>query len=265
MDFSEEQIRRYSRHILLPEVGGRGQQKIRQASVLLVGTGGLGSPAALYLAAAGVGRLGLVDHDTVDISNLQRQVLHATPDLGRPKVESAREKLTALNPDVQVEVYRERLDSGNAARLIQQYDLVVDGSDNFSTRYLVNDACYFAGKPLIHGSIFRFEGQLTTILPGEGPCYRCLYPDPPPAGLVPSCQEAGVLGVLAGVIGVLQATEALKYILGRGELLRGRLLLYDALAMSFRQVKVRRDPGCPLCGDHPSIAGLVDYAETCAV
>ncbi|MDA8334284.1 MAG: molybdopterin-synthase adenylyltransferase MoeB [Peptococcaceae bacterium] len=264
MQFSEEEIKRYSRHILLPEVGGRGQEKIRAARVLLVGAGGLGSPAALYLAAAGVGRIGLVDGDVVDLSNLQRQILHFTGDLGRPKVESAREKLTAINPDLDVTVFGEHLTADNALDLIGAYDVVIDGSDNFPTRYLVNDACVFTGRPLIHGSIFRFEGQATTLVAEGGPCYRCLYPDPPPPGLVPSCQEAGVLGVLAGTIGVIQATETLKYILGRGRLLSGRLLVYDALDLSFREVRVRRDPACPVCGTEPVIRELTAYEQGCA-
>lgn len=262
--FTEAEIKRYSRHILLPEVGGRGQEKIRAAGVLLVGAGGLGSPAAFYLAAAGVGRIGLVDGDVVELSNLQRQILHSTGDVGRPKVESAREKLLALNPDLLVEVYREHLGAANALDLIEGYDVVIDGSDNFPTRYLVNDACVLRGKPLVHGSIFRFEGQATTLIAGGGPCYRCLYPDPPPPGLVPNCQEAGVLGVLAGTIGVIQATEALKLILGQGRLLTGRLLVYDALDLSFREVRVRRDPGCPVCGEEPVIREPGVAASTCS-
>ncbi len=262
-NFTEEQIQRYSRHILLPEVGGAGQQKIRESKILLIGTGGLGSPAAFYLAAAGVGKIGLIDGDVVDLSNLQRQILHTTRDLDRPKVQSAKEKIQALNPDVEVIAYPERITSANALTLLGDYDVIVDSSDNFPTRYLVNDACVFLKKPLVHGSIFRFDGQATTLTPPDGPCYRCLYPDPPPPGLVPSCQEAGVLGVLAGVIGVIQATETLKYVLGLGELLSGRLLLYEALTMTFRTVKVKKDPNCPVCGEHPTITRLIDYEEFC--
>ncbi|MDA8233681.1 MAG: molybdopterin-synthase adenylyltransferase MoeB [Clostridia bacterium] len=264
-DFTEEQIKRYSRHILLPEVGGQGQKKLNQAKVLLVGTGGLGSPAAFYLAAAGVGTIGLIDADVVDFSNLQRQILHSTPDVGRPKVISAKEKMQALNPDVEVVTYQALINSANALDIIKDYDIVLDGSDNFPTRYLVNDACVFQGKPLVHGSIFRFDGQATTFLPEDGPCYRCLYPDPPPPGLVPSCQEAGVIGVLAGVIGVVQATEAVKLILGIGQPLKERLLIYDALDLAFRTVKTRRDPQCPVCGENPTIKELIDYEQFCSI
>ena len=264
--FTEEQIQRYSRHIILKEVGGKGQEKICKARVFITGAGGLGSPAALYLAAAGVGTLGIIDHDVVDLSNLQRQILHSTETLGMPKVESAVKTLKALNPDVDVIPYRERLTSANVLKIIQDYDLVLDGSDNFPTRFLVNDACYFARKPLISGAIFRFEGQVITLKPHEGsPCYRCLYPEPPPPGMVPSCQEAGVLGVLAGTIGVIQATEALKEILGMGSSLVGNLMLYDALEMQFRKVRVPKDPRCPLCGEEPRIRELLDYEQTCTL
>jgi len=262
---SEEQIRRYSRHILLPEVGGKGQRKILEAKVLLVGAGGLGSPCGLYLAAAGVGTIGVVDSDLVELSNLQRQVLHFTHDLDRPKALSAKETMEALNPDVKIICYQQRLTSANIMGVIRDYDIVVDGSDNFPTRYLVNDACFIARKPLCHAGIFRFDGQVITLIPGEGPCYRCLYPEPPPPGLVPSCQEAGILGVVAGVIGVIQATEVLKMILGKGEPLVGRLLTYNALDMEFREVPVKRDPNCPLCGENPTVTELIDYEQFCAL
>ncbi len=262
--FSEEQIRRYSRHIILPEVGGKGQRRLLNSSVLLVGAGGLGSPAALYLAAAGVGRLGIIDADVVDMSNLQRQILHHVDDVGRPKVQSAVETIARINPDVKVEPLQVVLSSENAKEIISQYDLVVNGCDNFPTRYLVNDCCVFLKKPLVDGSIFKFEGQVTVFAPGQG-CYRCLYPAPPPPGLVPSCQEAGVLGVLCGIIGSLQAIEAVKLLLGIGDSLAGRLLFVDSLGMEFRQVKVRRDADCPVCGDHPTITDLIDYHEFCGV
>ena len=262
--FNEEQIRRYSRHIVLPEVGGKGQRKLLNSSVLLVGAGGLGSPAALYLAAAGVGRLGIIDADVVDMSNLQRQILHHVDDVGRPKVQSAVESIGQINPDVKVEPFQAILSSENAKDIVSQYDLVVNGCDNFPTRYLVNDCCVFLKKPLVDGSIFKFEGQVTVFVPGQG-CYRCLYPAPPPPGLVPSCQEAGVLGVLCGIVGSLQAIEAIKLLLGIGESLAGRLLFIDSLGMEFRQVKVRRDPDCPVCGDHPTVTDLIDYHEFCGV
>ncbi|MGQ9632174.1 MAG: molybdopterin-synthase adenylyltransferase MoeB [bacterium] len=265
MEFTEEQITRYSRHIILPEVGGRGQSKIRKARVLIVGAGGLGSPAALYLAASGVGTLGLVDFDVVDLSNLQRQIIHTVGDIGRPKVLSANEKVEALNPDVDVIAYDERLTPENIMGIIGGYDVIIDGSDNFPTRYLVNDACVFADKPLVYGSVFKFDGQATVFKPHEGPCYRCLYPEPPPPGTVPSCQEAGVMGVLPGVIGLIQATEALKLILGIGRPLIGRLLIYDSLDMTFSEVRVRRNPGCPVCGDSPTVRSLIDYEEFCSV
>jgi len=264
-NFSEEQIRRYSRHIILPEVGGLGQTKLLDAKVLLVGAGGLGSPAAFYLAAAGVGTLGLIDADVVDLSNLQRQILHTTADVGRPKTDSARESLQALNPDVEVVAYQEMLHSSNIFDIIKGYDVLVDGCDNFPTRYLINDACVMANIPNVHGSIFRFEGQATVFKPHDGPCYRCLYPEPPPPGMVPSCQEGGVLGVLPGIIGTIQAIEAIKLILGIGTPLIGRLLMYDALKMAFRELKLRRDPACPLCGENPTIQTLIDYEQFCGV
>jgi adenylyltransferase/sulfurtransferase len=264
LPFNEEQIRRYSRHIILPEVGGKGQRRLLNSSVLLVGAGGLGSPAALYLAAAGVGRLGIVDADVVDMSNLQRQILHHVDDVGRPKVHSAVDTIARINPDVKVEPFQAVLSSDNAKEIIGPFDVVVNGSDNFPTRYLVNDCCVFLNKPLVDGSIFKFEGQVTVFLPSQG-CYRCLYPAPPPPGLVPSCQEAGVLGVLCGIIGSLQAIEAVKLLLGIGDSLTGRLLFVDSLGMEFREVKVRRDPNCPVCGDHPTITDLIDYHEFCGV
>jgi sulfur-carrier protein adenylyltransferase/sulfurtransferase len=256
---------RYSRHLLIPEVGEEGQLKLLESKVLLIGAGGLGSPAALYLAAAGVGRLGIVDADVVDESNLQRQVLHATADLGTPKVDSARAALEALNPDVDVVGYRERLTSENVDRILgESWDVIVDGADNFPTRYLVNDASVWHDIPVVHGSIYRFEGQTTVFKPGSGPCYRCLFPQPPPPELAPSCAEGGVLGVLPGVIGSLQANEALKLLLGIGEPLVGRLLLFDALAGEFNEVAIRRDPDCPVCGEHPTITEYIDYVEFCA-
>ncbi len=264
MNFTDEQITRYSRHILLPEVGGKGQKKIAQAKILLVGVGGLGSPAALYLAAAGVGTIGLIDSDVVDLSNLQRQVIHHTPDVGRPKVVSAREKIQALNPDVSVETYEDRLTSKNALDVVKGYDVVIDGVDNFPAKFLINDACFFAGKPLVHGGILRFDGRVMTIIPGKSACYRCVFKNPPPPGLVASCQEAGVIGVLAGIIGTLQATEALKLVLGIGRSLTDRMLDFDARRTAFREIRIRRNPNCPLCGEHPTITGLFDHEpETC--
>lgn len=263
--FTEEQIERYSRHIILPEVGGIGQQRLLAARVLVLGAGGLGSPVGLYLAAAGVGTIGVVDADCVDLSNLQRQILHATRDLGRPKCLSAQATMEGINPDVRVIPHQTRLDSSNALSLIGDYEVVVDGSDNFPTRYLVNDACVMLGRPLVHAGILRFEGQVTTIVPGEGPCYRCLYPEPPLPGLLPSCQEAGVLGATAGVIGAIQATEALKLLLGIGDALIGRLLIYDGLAMSVRVVPMRRDPYCPMCSEARTIRELVDYEQFCGI
>jgi len=267
MDFTDSQIQRYSRHIILAEVGGKGQKKLSQARVLIIGAGGLGSPAGLYLAAAGIGTIGLVDGDVVDLSNLQRQIMHTTARVGTLKVESGRQNLAALNPEITIKTYPQHVSSDNIMSLLPDYDVILDGSDNFSTRFLVNDACYFAKKTLVSGSIFRFEGQLTTIKPHQGyPCYRCLYPEPPPAGLVPNCQEAGVLGVLAGTIGVLQASEAIKEILGIGETLADRLLIYDALDMKFRKVSRPKDPACPLCGAHPTITDLKgDYTVSCSI
>lgn len=259
MDFTEEQLVRYSRHILLPEVGGKGQKKINNSKVLLVGAGGLGSPAALYLAAAGVGTIGIVDDDEVDLSNLQRQILHFTKDIGRPKVESGKEKLTAINPQINVETFYERLNAGNVMELISGFDVIIDGSDNFGTRFVVNDACVLTGKTFIHGGILRFFGQVLTVVPGQGPCFRCIFKEPPPSDSVPTCAQAGVLGVIAGVIGALQATEALKYILGKGDLLTGRLLNYDALEMKFREIKVNNNSSCPVCGENPIITEPVDY------
>ena len=264
---TDAQRARYSRHLLIPEVGEAGQAKLLKAKVLLIGAGGLGSPTALYLAAAGVGRLGIIDDDVVDESNLQRQILHTTDRIGMPKTESARKTIQALNPDVAVDEHRLRLNRDNAIELFSKYDLIVDGSDNFGTRYLVNDACVILGKPNVHGSIFRFDGQATTFVPGGGrPCYRCLFPEPPPPELAPSCQEAGVLGVLPGIIGLIQAVEAVKLLLGRGEPLVGRLLLYDALEQRFREVKYERDPRCPACGDQPMKELLPEYTEaSCAI
>ncbi len=261
MEFTDEQLLRYSRHIILPEVGGRGQAKIAAAKVVIVGAGGLGCPVGYYLTAAGVGTIGLIDNDTVEMSNLQRQIAHNVHTLGMPKVESAARTFEALNPDVTVVQIKKRISKDDILDLIKDYDIVVDGSDNFPTRYLVNDACGLAKKPLVSGAILRFEGQVTTILPGEGHCYRCLFEDPPPPGLVPSCQEAGVLGVLPGVIGGLQATEVLKLILGKGDPLKNELLIYNALKTTFRKVKVPKNPNCPVCGENPTITELLDYNE----
>src|SRR5512133_1209179 len=266
IDLTAEQLRRYSRHLILPEVGPDGQKKICSSSVLCIGAGGLGSPIGLYLAAAGIGRLGIVDFDAVELSNLQRQVLHGNADVGRPKTESARETLRGLNPDVEGVIHNERLTSSNALEVIRPYDTVVDGTDNFPTRYLTNDACVLLRKPNVYGSIFRFEGQASVFAPHlGGPCYRCLYPEPPPPGAVPSCAEGGVLGVLPGIIGLIQATEILKLVLGIGTTLLNRLVLYDALQMKFREIKLRRDPQCPLCGESPSISRLVDYEAFCGI
>jgi molybdopterin/thiamine biosynthesis adenylyltransferase len=262
-DFTDEQIERYSRHIILPEVGGVGQRKMLDARVLMIGAGGLGSPAAYYLAAAGIGHLGIVDFDTVDLSNLQRQIIHSTERIGMLKTESAKKTIAALNPDVNVTVYNERISSQNIKELFEGYDYVVDGSDNFATRFLINDACVLMNKVNIHGSIFRFEGQATVFHPKNGPCYRCLYPEPPPPGLVPNCQEGGVLGVLAGIIGNIQAVETLKLVLGIGDSLAGKLLIYDALNTEFRKLKLKRDVNCPVCGDNPTIKELIDYEEFC--
>ena len=262
---THEEIARYSRHLILPEVGMEGQQKLKAARVLLVGTGGLGSPRALYLAAAGVGTLGLVDFDVVDSSNLHRQVIHSTRDVGRPKLDSAEEKLTALHPDLKVVKYETRLTSQNAMEIFAGFDIVADGTDNFPTRYLVNDACVLSGKPNVYGSIFRFEGQASVFATEAGPCYRCLYPEPPPPGLVPSCAEGGVLGILPGLVGIIQASEVVKLILGIGEPLIGRLLLVDSLGMRFRELKLRRNPDCPVCGTHPTVHALIDYEQFCGI
>lgn len=261
MDFTEEQLQRYSRHIILPEVGGKGQKKISDARVFIVGAGGLGCPVGYYLSAAGVGTIAMIDNDTVELSNLQRQIAHSVKTLGVNKAESAKRTFEALNPDVNVIDIKERINSKNILDLIKDYDIIVDGSDNFPTRYLVNDACVIIKKPLVSGAILRFEGQVTTIVPGEGPCYRCLFENPPPAGLVPSCQEAGVLGVLPGVIGTLQATEVLKLILGKGRTLKGQLLIYDALGTNFRKVKIPKNPDCAVCGKNPTIKELTDSTE----
>ena len=263
--FTPEQINRYSRHFLLPEVGEEGQAKLLDAKVLLIGAGGLGSPTAFYLAAAGVGTIGIVDHDTVDLSNLQRQILHTAERVGMPKVESARETLQALNPDVHVIGYQERLSSDNVMRLFADYDVIVDGCDNFPTRYLVNDACVMLGKPNVHGSIFQFEGQAAVFYPGKGPCYRCLFPEPPPPGAAPSCAEAGVLGVLPGLVGCVQALETIKLILGAGKPLIGRMVYFDTLSMELRIHKLRKDPDCPVCGTHPTVTKLIDYEEFCGL
>ena len=262
---SKREVERYSRHLIMPEVGMDGQLKLKAASVLCVGAGGLGSPVALYLAAAGVGRIGIVDFDVVDYSNLQRQIIHGTPDVGRPKLESARDRLNAVNPEVEVIPHAVALSSNNALDILAGYDVIVDGTDNFPTRYLVNDACVLLGKPNVYGSIFRFEGQASVFATADGPCYRCLYPEPPPPGLVPSCAEGGVLGILPGVIGTIQATEAVKLIIGVGEPLVNRFLIYDALRMRFRELKLRKDPECPVCGENPTIRELIDYEQFCGI
>jgi molybdopterin/thiamine biosynthesis adenylyltransferase/rhodanese-related sulfurtransferase len=262
---SPQEAARYSRHLIMPEVGMEGQKRLKAGSVLLIGAGGLGSPLGLYLAAAGVGRIGLVDFDAVDFSNLQRQVLHHTADVGRPKLHSAKDRLQAINPEVRLDLYETRLTSANALSIFESYDIIIDGTDNFPTRYLVNDACVLLKKPNVYGSIFRFDGQASVFYPGRGPCYRCLYPEPPPPGEVPSCAEGGVLGILPGLIGCIQATEAVKLLLGQGSPLIGRLLLYDALQMSFREFKVRRNPMCPVCGDHPTVTKLIDYEQFCGM
>jgi adenylyltransferase/sulfurtransferase len=266
MQLNNEEIRRYSRHLILPEVGLAGQKKIKAASVLCIGAGGLGSPIAMYLAAAGIGKIGIVDFDTVDYSNLQRQILHTDADVGRSKAESAKETIRGINPNVEVVIHNTRISSENAFDLIRPYDIVVDGTDNFPTRYLTNDACVLLKKPNVYGSIFRFEGQASVFAPHlGGPCYRCLYPEPPPPGMVPSCAEGGVLGVLPGIIGCIQATEILKLAIGKGTSLTGRLVLFNALDMKFRELKLRRDPACPICGDHPTIKELIDYEVFCGI
>nr|WP_162661585.1 molybdopterin-synthase adenylyltransferase MoeB [Tuwongella immobilis] len=265
MTLSNHEVARYSRHLIMPEVGMDGQKRLKASSILLIGAGGLGAPLAMYLAAAGIGRIGIVDFDVVDYSNLQRQVIHGTADVGKRKLDSAKESMQAINPEVQVDTYPVRLDRTNALEIFKPYDLVIDGTDNFATRYLVNDACVLLKKPNVYGSIFRFDGQASVFYPFQGPCYRCLYPQPPEPGEVPSCAEGGVLGILPGVIGVIQATEAVKLILGKGEPLIGRLLHYDALGMKFREFKVRRNPKCPICGPNPSITELIDYDQFCGV
>ncbi len=262
---SNEEIARYSRHLILPEVGMDGQLKLKRAKVAMIGAGGLGAPLGLYLAAAGVGRMGLVDFDVVDTSNLQRQVIHGTKDIGRKKLDSAADRMRDINPNIEIDKFDTGLTSENALEILKDYDVVVDGTDNFPTRYLVNDACVLLKKPNVYGSIYRFEGQATIFAYEDGPCYRCLYPEPPPPGLVPSCAEGGVLGILPGMIGVIQATETVKIILGIGDSLKGRLLLYDALGMRFRELKLRRDPDCPVCGDHPTVTKLIDYQEFCGI
>ncbi len=262
---SNDEILRYSRHLIMPEVGMQGQLKIKAAKVLCIGAGGLGSPLALYLGAAGVGTLGMVDFDVVDYTNLQRQIIHSTADVGRPKLDSAAEKLKAMNPFLNIQKFNTRLSSDNAIELFKEFDIIADGTDNFPTRYLVNDACVLTGKPNVYGSIFRFEGQASVFATKEGPCYRCLYPEPPPPGLVPSCAEGGVLGILPGLVGIIQATEAIKLILGAGQPLIGRLLLVDALAMNFRTLKLRKNPECPACGKNPTITKLIDYEQFCSI
>jgi len=262
---NKDEILRYSRHLIMPEVGMEGQQKLKAARVLCIGTGGLGSPLALYLAAAGIGTLGLVDFDVVDFTNLQRQIIHTTADVGRKKLDSAADKLTSINPYIDVRKFDARLSSENAMELFRDFDIIADGTDNFPTRYLVNDACVLSGKPNVYGSIFRFEGQASVFATEEGPCYRCLYPEPPPPGLVPSCAEGGVLGILPGLVGVMQATEVIKLILGIGDPLIGRLLLIDALGMKFRELKLRKNPDCPVCGKNPTVTKLIDYNEFCGI
>ena len=265
VQLSQEEMLRYSRHLILPEVGMEGQKKLKAARVLIIGAGGLGSPAGLYLAAAGVGNIGIVDFDVVDLTNLQRQVIHSTRNVGRPKLDSARERIKEINPHAEVETFETKLTSGNAMDILRKFDVIIDGTDNFPTRYLVNDACVLLGKPNVYGSIFRFEGQVSLFDATRGPCYRCLYPSPPPPGLVPSCAEGGVIGVLPGIIGSLQALEAIKFVLGKGDLMTGRLLLFDALRLSFRELKLMKDPACPVCGERRTIRELIDYDEFCGV
>src|SRR6186997_1154359 len=262
---TNEEVKRYSRHLIMPEVGVDGQRRLKAGRVLCIGAGGLGSPAAMYLAAAGVGTIGIVDFDVVDFSNLQRQIIHGTADVGRSKLDSAKDRLHALNPHIDIQTYETALSSANALKLFEPYDVILDGTDNFPTRYLTNDACVLMGKPNAYGSIFRFEGQASVFATKNGPCYRCLYPEPPPPGLVPSCAEGGVLGVLPGVIGTIQATEAIKLIMGIGEPLVGRFLIYDALRMKFRELKLKKDPDCPVCGTHPTVTALIDYEQFCGV
>lgn len=262
---TESQIERYSRHILLKEVGGKGQQRLLDGRVLIIGAGGLGSPVCLYLAAAGVGTIGIADADTVDLSNLQRQVIHFTTNIGKPKVESARDKIEAINPDVKVITYKEWVTAATISAIIADYDFIIDCTDNFAAKFLINDACVLAGKPYSHGGILEFVGQTITVLPGQSPCYRCLFPQPPPKDVIPSCSQAGVIGVLPGVIGSIQATEAIKFLLGKGKLLAGRILMYDALDMKFRDVEIRRNSGCPICGEHPTITELKDELDALSV
>jgi molybdopterin/thiamine biosynthesis adenylyltransferase len=262
---TEEQIERYSRHIILKEVGGKGQKKLLNSKVLIIGAGGLGAPIALYLAAAGVGTIGIADADVVDITNLQRQVIHFTPDVGKPKVESAAEKMRAINPDVTVNTYQEWVSAANIAGLVADYDFIIDGTDNFAAKFLINDACVLGGKPYSHGGILQFVGQTITVLPGQSTCYRCIFPNPPPKDAIPTCSQAGVIGVLPGVIGSIQATEAVKFILGKGELLAGRILMYDALGMEFRDVAIRKNPRCPICGENPTITELRDELDAMTV
>lgn len=265
VELSKDEVERFSRHLILPEVGMEGQKKLKAASILLIGTGGLGSPLGMYLSAAGIGRLGLVDFDVVDKSNLQRQVIHGTKDVGRPKIESAKEKIADINPHVQIDTYETGLTSDNAMDIVKDYDIVIDGTDNFPTRYLVNDACVLLNKPNVYGSIFRFEGQNSVFWAEKGPCYRCLYPEPPPPGMVPSCAEGGVIGILPGIIGLIQANEAVKLIIGKGTPLIGRFLTFNALDMKFRELKLRKDPNCPICGENPTVTELIDYQEFCGV
>ena len=265
MALTESQIERYSRHIILKEVGGKGQQKLLDSKVLIIGAGGLGAPIALYLAAAGIGTIGIADADTVDLSNLQRQVIHFTPDIGKPKVISAKEKIEAINPDVQVRTYHEWISAANIMAIIKEYDFVVDGTDNFAAKFLINDACVLAGKPYSHGGILQFVGQTITVLPGKSTCYRCIFPTPPPKDAIPTCSQAGVIGVLPGVIGSIQATEAIKFLLGKGELLTGRILMYDALGMKFRDVAINRNPHCPVCGENPTITEIRDELDALTV
>jgi adenylyltransferase/sulfurtransferase len=265
MQLSNQEVARYGRHLIMPEVGVEGQEKLKAAKILMVGAGGLGSPSGLYLAASGVGEITIIDADVVDVSNLQRQILHDTSAIGIPKVESAKKRLAEINPHVKVNAIQDQLSNSNVRELVRSHDLVVDGTDNFQTRYMVNDACIFEGKLNVYGSIFRFDGQSTVFCAPEGPCYRCLYPEAPPPGMVPSCAEGGVLGILPGIVGIIQATEAIKLILGKGEPLVGRLMLYDALAMKFRELKIRKDPSCPVCSSHPTITELQDYEYFCGI
>lgn len=265
MNFTEEQIERYSRQIILSEIGGAGQRKLLDSKVLIIGCGGLGSPAAYYLAAAGVGTLGLIDSDNAELSNLNRQILHFTPDVGKPKSKSAEEKIKLLNPDVNVRTYQTRITSENILEIIKDYDFIIDGTDNFPAKYLINDACVLSGKPFSHAGVLRFEGQTITVLPHKSPCYRCLFPEPPPPGLIPTCQQAGILGTVAGILGLIQATEAIKFILGKGELLTGKLLIFNALNMEFRKISISKNENCKLCGKNPEVTKLIDYELFCGI